>query len=101
MLAQIDCLRRRGREGYADTKGAFAAARQLLASYFPDWADRAARLAGYEAACALRLGGGADEARSVWGAALKTPAGRCVWDASQKLFTEPECAASPACSLCW
>jgi hypothetical protein len=76
LLARIDCLRRAGREGYAATKAAFEAASSLLTAYFPDFVDRQLRLTAYAAQCALRIGGGADEARGLWNNALKSPAGR-------------------------
>ncbi len=75
-LARIDCLRRKGQEAYGKTREAFQAAQELLGVYFPDWMDRTLQLTSYRADTALRLGRGIEEARDVWNAALKSPAGR-------------------------
>ena len=76
LLARVDCLRRRGREGYAETEAAFGAAQSLLTSYFPDYVDQQLLFTSYAADCALALGGSSEDARAVWNAALKTPAAR-------------------------
>lgn len=78
LLARIDYLRRKGKEGYPETRQTFKAAQELLASYFPGWLDRSLLFVMYEADCALRLGDGITEARAVWNAALKTPLNKCA-----------------------
>ena len=75
-LARIDCQRRKGEAAYGQTRDAFQAAQELLSVFFPDWIDRSLQLTAYRADTALRLGGGIEEARGVWNAALKSPAGR-------------------------
>lgn len=78
LLARIDYLRRKGKKAYLETREAFKASQELLASYFPGWVDRSLAFVMYEAECALRLGDGMSEARSVWNAALKTPLNKCA-----------------------
>ena len=73
LLARIDFLRRKGKEGYPLTRDAFKTAKELLASYFPGWMDRSLLFVMYEAQCALHLGDGVSEARTIWNAALRTP----------------------------
>ena len=73
LLARIDFLRRKGKEGYLRTRDAFKTAKELLASYFPGWVDRSLLFVMYEAQCALHLGDGVSEARAIWNAALRTP----------------------------
>ena len=102
LLARIDYLRRKGKEAYPETRETFKASQELIASYFPGWVDHSLAFVMYEAKCALRLGDGISEARSVWNAALRTPLNKyasamtlspCMSHAASPCA--PECAGVP------
>ncbi len=79
ILARVDAIRRQvenGTEGMGSLRAAFIAADGLMQSYFPGFTDPALRIPAYRADCEMRLGKDIKTARSVWEAALKTPASR-------------------------
>lgn len=92
LLARADYLRRRatGQSGQSEAaqSGApaseaaaclrvfFRTASDLMAQYFPDYADRSLRLPGYWARVEARVLKDPEAARAVWEGALKGPLGR-------------------------
>ncbi|KAK9841647.1 hypothetical protein WJX74_009405 [Apatococcus lobatus] len=80
VMAKVDAVRRQvtGPEGMPALREAFDAAASLMQSYFPGFLDPALRIVAYRADCEVRLGKDIKAARSIWEAALKTPASRLV-----------------------
>ncbi|KAK9853378.1 hypothetical protein WJX84_010588 [Apatococcus fuscideae] len=78
VMAKVDAVRRQvtGPEGMPALREAFDAAASLMQSYFPGFLDPALRIVAYRADCEVRLGKDIKAARSIWEAALKTPASR-------------------------
>ena len=78
VMARVDAKRRQaeGPDGMGALREAFAAAEGLMQSYFPGYLDPGLRITAYRADCELRLGKDIEAARSVWEAAMKTPASR-------------------------
>ena len=106
VMARVDAIRRQVEAkaaGMSSLREAFSAAESLMQSYFPGFVDPALRIPAYRADCEVRLGQDIKAARSVWEAALKTPASRytrsypwSLYHCSLPPFTNPLLAA---CSL--
>ena len=78
----------------AALRALFASASELMAAYFPDFADRALRLPAYWAHCEAFVVGDAPAARAVWEAVLKGPLARYYepWAAAVQMERALRCA---------
>lgn len=88
-MARVDAVRRQvtSPDGISALREAFAAAASLMQSYFPGFLDPALRITAYRADCEVRLGNDIKAARSIWEAALKSPASRYIEFALHKPCT--------------
>lgn len=99
LLARLDMMRRTmhpaEQSARAQLTDAFAAATQLMASYFPEYVDNEMRLPMYWAQCEAQVNGDTAAAREVWRATLKVPALAKQWLAHQA-YVAWEAAAGDA-----